>query len=182
MSYQLYVHDQDWRSLHVESENSGRNFCTLKNKYDLTLCQSHLHTASKIFVCHKKKFRYIFSIFHIRSKHFERCFDSSEPPYKRTPKSRMAIVKFTLVSQHKALYIDPCTLSSQKLVVVFMICGSSIASKSIKLSHWYPEVNFELLEIILLLLDKEGELYISGLDGPNISFHFHFLRSKRTTK
>ncbi len=30
------------------------NFCTLKNKYDLTLCQSHLHTASETFVRHKK--------------------------------------------------------------------------------------------------------------------------------
>ncbi len=36
----------------------------------------------------------IFCVFCIRGKHFERCFDSSEPPYKRTPKSRMAIVKF----------------------------------------------------------------------------------------
>ncbi len=28
-----------------------RNIRTLKNKYDLTLCQSHLHTAAKTFVC-----------------------------------------------------------------------------------------------------------------------------------
>ncbi len=41
-----------------------------KYKYDLTLCQSHLHTASKTF----KKFRsyYIFCIFFIRSMHFDR--------------------------------------------------------------------------------------------------------------
>ncbi len=26
-----------------------------KNKYDLTLCQTHLHTASKTFIRHKKK-------------------------------------------------------------------------------------------------------------------------------
>ncbi len=31
-----------------------RNFCTLKNKYDLMLCQSRLHTASETFVRHKK--------------------------------------------------------------------------------------------------------------------------------
>ncbi len=24
------------------------------NKYDLTFCQAHLHTASETFVCHKK--------------------------------------------------------------------------------------------------------------------------------
>ncbi len=32
-----------------------RNFRTLKNKYDLTLCQSRLHTASETFV-HQKQF------------------------------------------------------------------------------------------------------------------------------
>ncbi len=31
-----------------------RNVCTLKDKYDLTLCQSRLHTASKMFIRHKK--------------------------------------------------------------------------------------------------------------------------------
>ncbi len=69
-----------------------RNFHTLENKYDLTLCQSRLHTASEIFIRHKKNWiGSIFSVFRIRSKHFERCFDSSEPPYKQTAKSRMAI-------------------------------------------------------------------------------------------
>ncbi len=112
-----------------------RNFHTLKNKYDLTLCQSRLHTASEIFIRHKKNSDRVrfFCIFRIRGKHFERCFDSLEPPYKRTPKSRMAIIKFIHFSQHKALYIDPCTLSSQKLGVFFLICGSSIASKA---SNW----------------------------------------------
>ncbi len=33
-----------------------RNFCTLKIKFDLTLCQSLLHTAFETFVRHKKKF------------------------------------------------------------------------------------------------------------------------------
>ncbi len=32
-----------------------QNFPTYKNKYDLALCQSRLHTASETFVCHKKK-------------------------------------------------------------------------------------------------------------------------------
>ncbi len=30
------------------------NFHTLKNNYNLTLCQSRLHTASETFVRHKK--------------------------------------------------------------------------------------------------------------------------------
>ncbi len=30
-----------------------RNFRTLKNKHDLTLCQSRLHNASETFICHK---------------------------------------------------------------------------------------------------------------------------------
>ncbi len=80
----------------------------------------------------------------------------------------MVIVKFFhFISQHEA-HIDPCTLSSQKLVVFLLICGSSIAS--IKLSHWHPEVNLESPAIIPLLPLRP--LYISGLDGPNISFLF----------
>ncbi len=40
--------------MHTESESFVQNFRTLKNKYDLTLCQSRLHTASENFVRHKK--------------------------------------------------------------------------------------------------------------------------------
>ncbi len=40
------------------------NFCILKNKYDLTLCQSRLHTASETFNCN-------FLCFRILSKHFD---------------------------------------------------------------------------------------------------------------
>ncbi len=48
-------------------------FCTLKNKYDLTLCQSHLHTASETFVHHKKiQIRLNLLRFRIRNKHFHR--------------------------------------------------------------------------------------------------------------
>ncbi len=53
-----------------------------------------LHTESKKKVINKKlrshkKIRtgfdfFFFCMFRSRSKHFERCFDSSEPPYKRT--------------------------------------------------------------------------------------------------
>ncbi len=50
-----------------------RNVCTLKSKYDLTLCQSRLHTASETFICHKKNI--VSGVFHIRSKHYERCFE-----------------------------------------------------------------------------------------------------------
>ncbi len=78
-----------------------------------------------------------FFFFRICRKHFETCFDSSELPYKQTPKSRMAIVKFIhFISQHKA-HIDPCTLSSQKLVVFLVICGSNIASKA---SNWATDI------------------------------------------
>ncbi len=45
-------------------------------------------------------------------------------------------------------------------MVFFLICGSSIASKS---SKWRPEVNFQSPLL---------PLYISGLDGPNIFFLF----------
>ncbi len=48
------IFDLVLRSLHTESEIFVRNFRTLKNKYDLTLCQSRLHTASKTFFRQKK--------------------------------------------------------------------------------------------------------------------------------
>ncbi len=70
------------------------NFPTLKNKYDL-MCQSRLHT----FVHRKKKSDWVFCVFLIRSKHFETCFDNSEPPYKRPPKSRMASDPLRLTAQ-----------------------------------------------------------------------------------
>ncbi len=101
---------------------------------------NHVYTLPSKFSSVIKKFGSgsFFCVFRIRGKHFERCFDSSEPPYKRRPKSRMVIVKFIhFVSQHKALYIDPCTPSSHKLVVFFLICGSSIAGKA---SNWATDV------------------------------------------
>ncbi len=50
-----------------------RHFRMLKNKYDLTLCQSHLHTAWETFVCHKIiPIRFEFLRFCIRSMHFDR--------------------------------------------------------------------------------------------------------------
>ncbi len=36
----------------IVSENLIRNVRTLKNKYDLTFCQSRLHTASEMFTRH----------------------------------------------------------------------------------------------------------------------------------
>ncbi len=50
-----------WATKHIPascvkvSAHWVRNFRTLKNKYDLTLCQSRLHTASETFV-HQKEF------------------------------------------------------------------------------------------------------------------------------
>ncbi len=53
--------------------NWVRNFCTLKNKHNLTLCQSRLHTASETFVRHKQIWiRFEFLRFCIYRKHFER--------------------------------------------------------------------------------------------------------------
>ncbi len=42
------------RSLHTESDIFIRNVRTLKNKYDLSLCQSHLYTASESFIRNKE--------------------------------------------------------------------------------------------------------------------------------
>ncbi len=50
-----------------------RNFRTLKIKYDLTLCQSRLHTASETLVRQKKiRIRFDFLRFRIRNMHFGR--------------------------------------------------------------------------------------------------------------
>ncbi len=47
-----------------------QHFCTLKNRYDLTSCQSRLHET---FVLHKKiRIRFDFLRFRIRSMHFDR--------------------------------------------------------------------------------------------------------------
>ncbi len=53
--YVAYIHTAYCEQLHTESEIFFWNVRTLKNKYDLTLCQSRLHTASETFV-HQKKF------------------------------------------------------------------------------------------------------------------------------
>ncbi len=109
--------------------------------------------------------RYANHLYTLPQQSFWDVFWQFRSTVKRTPKSRMAIVKFIhFISQLKALYKDPCTLSSQKLVVFLLICGSSIARiKNIKLSHWHPEVNFESPVKIPLLLDKEAELSILSI-------------------
>ncbi len=51
-----------------ESEMIAWNFCTLKIKYNLMLCQSRLHTASETFFRSKKiGTRFDFLCFRIRS-------------------------------------------------------------------------------------------------------------------
>ncbi len=138
-------------SLYTESKMYARRKINTTLRY-----VNHGYTLPPRFSSVEQKFGSIFfGVFCIRSKHFERCFDSSEPPYKRTPKSRMAIVKcIHFISQHKTLYIDPCTLSWQKLLVFFLIRGSGIAS--IKLSLWHPEVNFESPVIISLIFKRRN--------------------------
>ncbi len=65
-----------------------------------THCLRNFHPSLKIWI----RFNFL-HFFCIRSKHFETCFDNSEPRYKRTSKSRMASDKsIHFVSQHKALY------------------------------------------------------------------------------
>ncbi len=54
----------------MKSEILVRNFHKLKTKYDLKLCQSRLHTASKTFVSHKTKIRNRFDFLHFH-KHFD---------------------------------------------------------------------------------------------------------------
>ncbi len=104
-----------------------RIFRPLKNKYNLTLSQSSLHIATKTFVPIN------FDILHIHSKHFKGCFDNSEPPYKWL-KIQNDDCQAHPLRQHKALYIDPCSLNSQKLVVFF---GACIASKA---SNWANDI------------------------------------------
>ncbi len=71
-----------------------------------------------------------------------RCFDNSEPPSKRMPKSRMVSDKLIyFVSQHKSLYDK-----------------KSAEYKELEYKYKYINMHFELLEIIPQLLDKEVEL------------------------
>ncbi len=65
------------------------NLHTLKNKYDLTLSIMFTHCLRKFRPSKKKKY----SFFCIRAS-ILRCFDNSNPPYKLTAKSSMAVVKF----------------------------------------------------------------------------------------
>jgi len=155
------------RSLHTESEIHVRNFRTLKNKYDLTLCQSRFHTASETFVSHKKKFGTgsIFCVFRIRGTHFERCFDNSEPPYKRTPKSRMPSDK---LSSSSTVWQTKCRIQRQ-IVPVAKHQTEPLTSWSIlwiaRDNHAAPWWGGTLLSLYA----------VSGLDGPNISsFFFSF--------
>ncbi len=63
----------DLRPLHTEYYIFSRNLCMLKNKYDLTSCQSHLHTASETFIRHTFFWiRLDFRCFPIRSIYFDR--------------------------------------------------------------------------------------------------------------
>ncbi len=110
-----------------------RNFRTLKNKYNCMLCQSRLHTASAISICHKKLW-IGFNDFRIRSKHFQAFWE-----FRATVQANVKIQNgdCQVHPLPKALYTIPCTRSSQKLVVFFLICGSSIASKA---SHWSTDI------------------------------------------
>ncbi len=96
-----------------------------------------------------------------------------------------ATVKVNAKIQNAVWQVDPLRLAAQSTVKILahgvhrnwwsLICGYSIIRKSMKLSHRHPEVNFESPGIIPQLRNNEGELfplYISGLDGLNISSLF----------
>ncbi len=147
--------------MHTESKTESKVFARWKRN-TTSRYVNHVYTLPPKFLSVIKKFGsgWFFAFFASVAS-ILRGFDSSEPPYKQKPQSRMAIVKFIhFISQHKA-HIDPYTLISQKLVVFFLICGSSVAS--IKLSRWHPDVNFESPVILPLLLDKEVELFVFSI-------------------
>ncbi len=106
-----------------------RNVCTLKNKYNLMLCQSRLHTASEIFIRPKKigSGSIFFSFFASVASILRGVLtvQSHRTSERQNPEWRL--------SSSSTSFLTQSTLNSQKLVVFFLICGSSIAS--IKLSH-----------------------------------------------
>ncbi len=81
------------------SEHFTKGHCTLSPKFssEMFACwkiNSTSHYVNHIYAlprCQKFGSGSIFCVFRIRGKHFDRCFDSSEPLYKRIPKSRMVI-------------------------------------------------------------------------------------------
>ncbi len=115
------------------------NFRTLKNKYNLTLCQSRLHTASETFVRHKKKSdRVLFFAFFGSVASILRgvlTIQSHRTSERQNPECRLS--SSSTSSRSTKHCKDPCTLSSQELVVFFLICGSSIASKA---SNWATNI------------------------------------------
>lgn len=77
-----------------------RNFHMLKNKYDHTLRQSNLHTASNNF-SRFKEIQAGFDFLFLRSIHFKRCFDTSETQYKRAPNLKKTHSKISMCCMYK---------------------------------------------------------------------------------
>ncbi len=127
------------------ASNLVRNVRKLKNKYDLTLCQSRLHTASETFVCHKKNSDWV------RFLHPWQANAKIQNDYCQVHPLHLAAQS----TVYRSLHTEFTEIGG----LLFLICGSSITS--IKL--WHPEVNFESPVIIPLLLNKEGELSILSI-------------------
>ncbi len=114
------------------------HYCTLstklllvKNKYDLTFCQSRLHTASETFVRHNKI--WIGFDFFTSVERILRCVltvQSHQTSKRQNPQLPLKFIHF--ISQHKAL--------------------------------------------------QRGNLYISGLDKPNIFFLFSLFKKREDNK
>ncbi len=116
-----------------------QNFHTLESKYDLTLCESRLLTASETFVRHKIfGIGFDFLCFFASTASILRgvlTIQSLRTSKRQNPEWRLSNSSTSSRStKHRK---DPCTLSSQKLVVFFLICGSSFTSKA---SNWATDI------------------------------------------
>ncbi len=92
-----------------------KGLCTLKNKYDLTFCQSRLHTASNFRMLKKIRIRFDFLI---RSMHFDRKGWEYEKTEKRMRKFWTQCAK--------ALIVYHILMLPQKFMRNVVLCHKSI--------------------------------------------------------
>lgn len=124
----------------------------LKNKYDLKLCQSHLHTVFENFVHHKKLYQVGFSKFFTSVASILRGVFYTP----KMVKSKMPTDKFILfVSQHKALSRSLHTEFTQIGGLLFNVAlvsltkhrTESLRSWSRLLDNWYLDTSLSYLKI-----------------------------------
>ncbi len=120
---------------HFSVRKCCQHFCTLKNKYDLTLCQSRLNTASEIFVRHKNiRIGFDFLNFSHPWQAFWKVFCQ---------------FRATVQANSKINQVHPLHLAAKNTVYrslhtefteiggLLLKCGSSIASKP---SNWATDI------------------------------------------